>query len=67
MQQGLQQGLQRGLLSGIEVALDIRFGRKGLDLLPEICKIEDLDVLRAIHQGVKTVSTLEELRSIYQR
>ncbi len=63
----VEQGLQQGLLSGIEVALDIRFGRKGLGLLPEIYKIEDLNVLRAIHKGLKTVSTPEELRSIYQR
>jgi hypothetical protein len=36
-----------------------------LRLLPEIYKLEDVDVLRAIHEGLKTVATVEELRQIY--
>ena len=70
MQQGLQQGLQRGiregLLAGIELGLELKFGSAGLPLLPEIYKIEDVDVLRAIHQGLKMVTAVDELCHIYQ-
>ncbi|MEA3338393.1 MAG: Rpn family recombination-promoting nuclease/putative transposase [Chloroflexota bacterium] len=69
MQKGLRQGLQRGkregLLSGIELGLELKFGDAGLLLLPEIYKIEDVDVLRAVHEGIRQVEALESLRGIY--
>ena len=69
LQQGLQQGkregkrecVREGLLAGIELGLKLRFGSAGLQLLPEIYKVEDVDVLRDIHEGTGTVSTLDEL------
>ncbi len=79
MQQGLQQGLQQGersgerrglrqgLLDGIELALDLRFGIAGLRLFPEITKIEDVGVLKAVHAGIRRAETPEELRRLYQR
>jgi len=66
IQQGMQQGIRQGLLSGIKVGLKLRFGAEGLRLLPEIYKIEDVDVLRAVQEGFETVGTLDELRRIYQ-
>ncbi len=66
LQQGMQQGLREGLLSGIELGLELKFGSAGVHLLPEIYKIEDMDVLRAIREGLKHVDTPEELRRIYQ-
>ena len=36
-------------------------------LLPEIGPIEDVHLLRAIHEGLKRVSTPEESRQIYRR
>jgi len=69
LQQGLQQGLQRGkregLLAGIELGLELKFGDAGLLLLPEIYKIEDVDVLLAVHEGIKRVEALESLRGVY--
>jgi hypothetical protein len=62
----IEQGLQQGLQDGIELGLELKFGVDGLRLLPEIRKIEDVDVLKAVHEGLKTVSTLGELRRIYQ-
>jgi predicted transposase YdaD len=71
-QQILQQGEQRGILlgrrqeilSGIEVALEIKFGNDGLQLLPVISQILDLERLKAIQGSLKRVSTLDELRQI---
>jgi hypothetical protein len=66
LQQGLQQGTRQGLLAGIELGLELKFGAAGLRLLPEIARIEDVHVLRAIHEGIKTAGTLDELRRVYE-
>ncbi len=63
---GKVEGKIEGLLEGIELALDIRFGKKGLRILPEIRKIQDIAVLSAIHRGLKTKNSLKELRQIYR-
>lgn len=64
-QLGQQEGVKEGLLAGIELGLELRFGREGLRLLPEIGTIEDLTVLRKIHEALKTADTPEALRGIY--
>lgn len=66
IREGKRQGMREGLLAGIELGLELKFGEAGLRLLPEIYKIEDVDVLRAVHEGLKIVTTMEELRLIYQ-
>ncbi|MFQ5872778.1 MAG: hypothetical protein ACE5JL_03115 [Dehalococcoidia bacterium] len=66
LQEGRQEGVREGLLAGIELGLELKFGSEGLRLLPEIRKEEDVDVLKAIHEGLKTVDTVEELRRIYR-
>ena len=63
---GLQDGLREGLRESIELGLGLKFSSAGLRLLPEVSKIEDVAVLRAIQEGLKRVNTLEELRRIYQ-
>ncbi len=64
---GLEKGLRQGLLMGIEMGLEIRFGQEGRRLLPEIRKVEDVLILQAISQGLKSVKTPDELRRIYQQ
>lgn len=66
IQQGIQQGLREGMLAGIELGLELKFGSEGLKLLPEIYKIQDVDVLRAVQEGLKTLNTIAELRSLYK-
>ena len=62
----MQQGIQQERLSGIELGLELKFGVEGLRLLPEISKIEDADVLRAIRAGLKITNTPADLRRIYR-
>lgn len=66
LERGKQEGVREGLLTGIEVSLEIKFGEAGLRLLPEIYKIEDVDVLRAVQKAIKTAKTPEGLRRLYQ-
>ena len=66
-QQGIQQGIQQGLLAGIELGLELKFGREGLRLLPEIQQIEDVEVLRTLHEGLKRAESLAEWRRLYQQ
>jgi len=73
IQKGIQQGIQQSqqqmreiLLEGIELGLELKFGELGLILLPEISQIENIEQLRAIHAGLRTVNTVEDLRLIYQ-
>ncbi|MBR8840186.1 MAG: cytosolic protein [Stigonema ocellatum SAG 48.90 = DSM 106950] len=61
-----RSGIRLGVLEGIGTSLEIKFGSEGLSLLPEISLIEDIEQLRKILAGLKTVSTVEELRQIYQ-
>ncbi len=61
-----RSGIRQGLLEGIELGLELKFGSEGLATLPEISGIADVEQLRAILAGLKTVNTLSELRQIYQ-
>ena len=63
LQEGLEQGKQE-LIPWIEVSLELKFDHEGLQLLPEIAKIQDLDRLRLIRESMTTVKTLEELRRL---
>ncbi|GAX40781.1 hypothetical protein NIES4075_17470 [Tolypothrix sp. NIES-4075] len=64
-QQILNEGCREELLSGIELGLELKFGTEGLQLMPEISQITDLDVLRTIREGLRTMNSLEEIRQIY--
>ncbi len=62
---GIEKGVKQGILKGIEAVLEVKFGNEGNSLLPEISQIQDVDVLEAILNGIKTKNTLEEIRAIY--
>lgn len=64
-QQILNEGRREELLSGIELGLELKFGAEGLQLMPEISQITDLDVLKTIREGLRTMNSLEEIRQIY--
>ncbi|MBD0302017.1 MAG: Rpn family recombination-promoting nuclease/putative transposase [Tolypothrix sp. T3-bin4] len=61
---GEQRGRKEELYSGIELALEIKFGNQGLELMPIISQIIDLQKLKAIQQAIKTVNTVNELQQI---
>lgn len=65
-QEARQEGLRQGILWAIEFGLELKFGSSGLELMPEISQIQDVDVLRAIQEGLRTINSLDELREIYR-
>ena len=61
---GEERGRKEELYSGIELALEIKFGNQGSELMPIISQITDLQKLKAIQQAIKTVNTVNELQQI---
>lgn len=64
MQQGMQQGARIELQAGIELGLELRFGAAGLGLLPEISKIQDIELLRTLRSALRTAPTLDDWRRL---
>ncbi len=52
-------------LKTIEFRLEQKFGSVGLNLLPEISEIQNVELLREIQEGLERVNTVEELRQIF--
>jgi predicted transposase YdaD len=67
IEQGIEQGARRELLESIKAGLEIKFGDQGLFLLREISKIESLATLRALNMALFRVTSLDEVRRIYQQ
>ncbi|MEH2407487.1 Rpn family recombination-promoting nuclease/putative transposase [Nostoc sp.] len=61
---GELRGRKEELYSGIELALEIKFGNQGSELMPIISQITDLQKLKAIQQAIKTVNTVNELQQV---
>jgi hypothetical protein len=64
-ERGLEEGRAAGLLEGIVAVLEIRFGQAGVDLIPEIQRIDDVSTLERVLQAAKTLRTLDEIRAVY--
>ncbi len=64
LREGETRGERRGIISGIELDLEVKFGEEGLQLMPQISQITDLEQLKVIQRGVKTVNSLEELQRL---
>ena len=59
---GLEEGQVQGLLDGIDLGLELRFGSRGMELLPHLCRIQDLDTLRQVKELLRVRdTTLEDL------
>jgi predicted transposase YdaD len=66
LQIGEERGEERGLQGGIELALEIKFGTPGLEVMPIISEIHDLQRLKEIQQAIKTSNNIEELRQVLE-
>jgi hypothetical protein len=57
----------KGLLQGIEVALDVKFGAAGLELMPELRQIRDHVLLGKVVAKIKTAASPDDLRRVWAR
>jgi hypothetical protein len=53
------------LLAAIELGLELKFGAEGLQLVPEIKQITDVEVLRAVRDAIKPAANLDEVRRVW--
>ncbi len=71
IQQGIQQGIERGKLEGIleaiKFGLELKFGKEGIKLYPEIKKIKDLNILEAMIDVIRLAESVEDVKEIYQK
>lgn len=63
-ERGKASGELRGILSAIEINLELKFSDRGLQLMPQINQIQDLERLKTILRNVVTANTVEELQQI---
>jgi hypothetical protein len=56
---------KESLLEGITVALKIKFGTAGLELLPEIRRLEDHEKLGAVLDAIETAASPDDLRRLW--
>jgi predicted transposase YdaD len=66
LHKGREEGQLEERLLSIELAVDIKFGIAGLELISEISQISSLEILRTIYKYVLTVNNLDELRELIQ-
>jgi len=66
-QQGRQEALREGLLKAIQFGLELKFGVAGLALLPDIQKIQDLDLLNTIQEALKIANSPQEIQLIWEQ
>ncbi len=62
-----RMGMEKGLLVGIEVALKMKFGAAGLQLMPELRQIQDHVLLERIARRIETAASPDDLRRVWTR
>jgi flagellar biosynthesis/type III secretory pathway protein FliH len=67
IQKGLQEGIQEGLREAIELGLKLKFGVEGLKLWPEIERIKEIELLRAIKEALEVATSLEEIKEFLKQ
>ena len=66
-QRGEQRGEKRAILSSIELILEMKFGQEGLQLMPKISQVADLEQLKNLQRSILTVNTFDELQKFMPR
>ncbi|MEA5529952.1 Rpn family recombination-promoting nuclease/putative transposase [Dolichospermum sp. UHCC 0684] len=65
--EGEKRGERQAILSSIELSLEIKFSQEGLQFMPKISQVADLERLKNIQRSILTVNSLDELREFMQR
>lgn len=62
--EGIALGSKSGLLEALELGLELRFGKRGLALMPQLRKISDVAKLRALTAAIRHVKKLAEFSKV---
>ena len=62
-----EEGMQQGMLQGIELGLELKFGASALRLMPQLREVQDVAVLQAIYDGIRTTDSPDELLELLNR
>ncbi len=63
----LRRGQREDRLSSIELTLEVKFGNEGLNLMPKISQISDMEELKAIQRSILTSENVESVRQILEK
>lgn len=64
-EEGLKEGLREGLIEGIEVALLLKFGPAGREIVPEVRQLSEVDLIRRVHAAIAEARTIDDVRRVY--
>jgi hypothetical protein len=59
--------MEKCLLEGLEVALEVKYGAEGLELMPELREIQDHVLLGKVLRTTRTAASPDELRRLWTR
>ncbi len=68
MQKGIEQGqekMRKPLLGALQLSLELKFGKKGLEFLPVIEQLKSADELSTFQDKLKSAQTVDELKRFY--
>ncbi|WP_017655103.1 hypothetical protein [Fortiea contorta] len=63
---GEERGRRDEILSNIAMSLEVKFGSDGLELMPQITQISDLELLKAVLRSIVVANTIEALQNDLQ-
>ena len=65
LKRGLEQGRRLGLIDTVTFGLELKFGKAGLALVPDVQSIESIPVLEAMLGRLKIDVSIDDLRRLY--
>jgi hypothetical protein len=65
LNEGIEQGLQQGRQEGFKLALELKFGKAGLTLLPIIAKLKSAKELNTFQSRLKKAETVDGVKKFY--
>jgi len=63
-QRRVERGRRENFLSNIPTILEARFGSDGLELMPQIIQVSDLERLKEVLRSIVVANTIAELRDV---
>jgi len=63
-QRGIERGRRENFVSNIATILELKFGSEGLELMPQITQVSNLERLQEILRSIVVANTIAELQNV---